>query len=219
MRWWERSRWSKTHPRLPDPANRKAEPDYPVPKGPHPELVLQGLTGRAQGLSGPDETNLQSGALRIALGLRIELALPSEIRSQAAYPSRGKGTPTRAPPTSPTDCLMMSPRLQPPSRAASSSDPRATPSSGRLNPVQHLGDDHFPPWSVRKWNIASGTPRSGTPMAEGASDSEEEIAPSPNTRRVLTRLQRTSEMGGSFAANSPGSHTKDEATQKKHRAS
>ena len=68
----------------------------------------------------------------------------------AASPSRRKGTPTRAPPTSPTDCLMTSPALQPPSRAASSRDPQTTPSSGRQDPVQHLGDGLSPFRSVRK---------------------------------------------------------------------
>ena len=53
----------------------------------------------------------------------------------AASPNKGKGTPTRAPPTSPADCLMTSPALQPPSRAASSRDPRTTPNLGRQDPV------------------------------------------------------------------------------------
>ena len=72
-RWWERSRWSKTLRRLLDPVNRKAAPDRRVPEGPHPEPALQGLEGRAQGLSDPDETSLRSGGLRIALGLRTDV--------------------------------------------------------------------------------------------------------------------------------------------------
>ena len=47
----------------------------------------------------------------------------------AASPSRGRGTPTRAPPTSPADGLKTSLAPHPPSRAASSNDPRTTPSS------------------------------------------------------------------------------------------
>jgi len=65
----------------------------------------------------------------------------------------------------------------------------------------------------------SGPPGFGTPRVEGAGDSEDEIALSPNMRRVLRRLQRASEVGGSFAANSPGSHTKEGVAQKKHRSS
>ena len=52
-----------------------------------------------------------------------------------ASPSRGRGTPTRAPPTSPTDGLKTSPAPQPPSRAASSRDPRTTSSLGRQEQV------------------------------------------------------------------------------------
>ena len=50
-----------------------------------------------------------------------------------------RGTPTHAPPTSPADGLKESSTLQPPSRATSSRDPRTTPSSGRKDPVLHLG--------------------------------------------------------------------------------
>jgi len=103
--------------------------------------------------------------------------------------------------------------------------------------VQHLGDDLYPIRSVRKGSktpgtvsgtpgsvsgtpgTVSGPPGSGTPRAEGASDSEDEIAPSPNMKRVLTRLQRALEAGGSSAANSLGSHMKEGAAQKKHRSS
>ena len=60
-----------------------------------------------------------------------------------------RGTPTRAPPTSPADGLKASSAPQPPSRVASSRDPRTTPSSGRMDPVQHLRDDQSPPRSVR----------------------------------------------------------------------
>ena len=140
----------------------------------------------------------------------------SRTPDPAPSPNRGRGTPTRAPPTSPADGLKTSSTPQPLSKAVSSRDPWATLSSGRRDPVQHLGDDQSPPRSVRMGNTVSGTPRSGTPRVEGAGDSEEDIAPSPNMRRVLTRLQRASEMEGSSAANSPGSHTKEGAAQKKH---
>ena len=140
------------------------------------------------------------------------------IRSPVPAPVPG-GTPARAQPTSPADGLKVSSTPQPPSRAASSRDPRTTPSSGHGNPVQHLGDDQSPPLSVRMGTPVAGIPHSGSRRAEGASDSEEEVAPSPNMRRMLTRLQRGSGAGGSSAANNPSSQTKEGATQKKHRSS
>ena len=54
---------------------------------------------------------------------------------------------------------------------------------------------------------------------EGAGDSEVEIAPALNIRRVRTQLQRASKGGGSSAANNPCSHAKEGAAQKKHRSS
>ena len=144
---------------------------------------------------------------------------PIRNSESTASPCKGRNLVTHAPPTSPADCQMTSPILQPPSRAASSRDPQTTPSPGRHDPVQHLGGDHSPLRSVRKGNTVPGTPSSGTPRTEGAGDSEEEIAPSPNMKRVLTQLQRASEIGGSSVANSPDNHTKEGAAQKKHRSS
>jgi hypothetical protein len=159
-------------------------------------------TGSAR--SGQDQSPVRRTSYRSQTPNRAR----SPIRNPepAASPSKGKGPVTQALATSPADCQMTSPRLQPPSRAASSWDPRATPSSGRQDPVQHLGDDLSPIRSVRKGSrtpgIVSGTlgtvsgmpgtisgpPGSGISRVEGAGDSEDEIAPSPNMRRVLTRL-------------------------------
>ena len=136
-----------------------------------------------------------------------------------AFSSRRKGTPTRALSTSPADGLMTCPALQPPSRAASSRNPRTTPSSRRQDPVQHLGDEFSPLRSVRKGSTVFGTPHSSIPRAEGAGNLEEEIVPPPNMRRMLTRLQRVSEAGGSSTTNNLGSHTKEGAAQKQHRSS
>ena len=65
----------------------------------------------------------------------------------------------------------------------------------------------------------AGTPHSGTLRAEGAGDLDEEVVPSPNIMRMLTRLQWVSEAGGSSAVNNPSSHTKEGAAQKKHMSS
>ena len=57
-------------------------------------------------------------------------------------------------------------------------------------------------------------PRSGTLEAEGAGDYEEEIAPSPNMRMVLTRLhdlKMASPGGGSSTVSGPANHSKEGA--------
>ena len=95
-------------------------------------------------------------------------------------------------------------------------DPRMASISGGCNPEPRTGSDPFRIQSVRKGNTVSGTPE-----PEGAGDSEEEIAPSPNMRRVLTRIQgwkMASPGGGSSAVSGPASHSKEGAAQKKHRS-
>ena len=114
----------------------------------------------------------------------------------------------------------LEPYAPPPSRAASTRDPRTASVSGGQNPEQLTKSDLSPIQSVRNENTISGTPRSGTPEPEGAGDSEEEIAPSPNMRRVLTRQQEwkmASSGGGSSAISGPTSHSKEGAALKKHR--
>ena len=72
---------------------------------------------------------------------------------------------------------------------------------------------------------ASGTAQSGSGDGTGedpsaAGDSEDEIAPSPNMRRVFTRLQERHFLtpgGGSSAISGPASHPKDGTALKKHR--
>ena len=129
---------------------------------------------------------------------------------------------TQASPSSPSDCQMVEPFAPPPSRAASTRDPHTTSISRGRNPEPRTGSDPSPIQSIRKGNTVSGTPRSVTPEVEGARDSEEEIAPSPNMRRVLMRLQNrknTSPGGGSSAVSGLGNHLKEGAAQKKHRSS
>ena len=137
-----------------------------------------------------------------------------------ATPDRGKAPMAQASPTSVLDCQMLEPYAHPPSRAASTRDPRTTSVSGGRNPEPHTGSDPSPIQSVRKGNTVSRTPRSGTPEPGGPGDSEEEIAPSPNMRRVFTRLQdrkMASPRGGSSAVSGPVSHSKEGAAEKKHR--
>ena len=108
----------------------------------------------------------------------------------------------------------------PPLKAASTKGPR-TSISGGWNPEPPVRSDPSPIQIVRKGNTIFGMPRSETPEGKGAGDSQEEIAPSPDKRRVLTRLQdrkNTLPRGGSSAVNDPGSHLEG-AAQRKHRSS
>ena len=105
---------------------------------------------------------------------------------------------------------------------ASTKDPRTTSISCGRNPESRTGTAPSLIQSVWKGNTIFGTPRFGTPEGERAGDSEEEISPSPNMRRVFTRLQdwkNASPRGGSSAVRSLGSHLKEGAAQKKHRSS
>ena len=109
---------------------------------------------------------------------------------------------------------MLEPFAPPLSRAASTRDPRTTLVSGGRNPEPHTGSDPSPIQSVRKGNTVSRMPRSGTLEAEGAGDYEEEIAPSPNMRMVLTRLhdrKMASPGGGSSTVGGPANHSKEGA--------
>src|ERR1700738_1161996 len=93
-------------------------------------------------------------------------------------------------PSSPQDCQMVSPLPPPPSRAASSRDPRTASLSGGRNPEQGTGSDPSPVRSIRMGTVSgtpgtvSGTPGTGTPRTERAADSDDEVAPPPNMRGV-----------------------------------
>ena len=99
---------------------------------------------------------------------------------------------------------MVEPFAPPPSRAASTRDPRTASISGGQNPEPHVRNDPSPIQSVRKGNTIFGTPE-----GEG---SEEEITPSPNMKWVLTRLQDRKNAlpeGGSSAISGPDNHLKE----------
>ena len=113
----------------------------------------------------------------------------------------------------------------PPSHAMSARDPRTTSVSCGRNRERTTGSDPSSGQSSRKEKKASGTARSksGDGIREdpsAAGDSEDEIAPSPNMRRVFTRLQERHFLtpgGGSSAISGPASHPKDGTALKKHR--
>ena len=77
---------------------------------------------------------------------------------QETTPNRGKTHMTQASPSSPPDGQMVSTFPPPPSRAASSRDPRTTSISGGQNPEQRTGSDPSPLRSIRKGSTVSGTP-------------------------------------------------------------
>jgi hypothetical protein len=112
----------------------------------------------------------------------------SPIRHQTPDPeaSQDKGK-THAFSTTPTflaDHPMSEQLLTPPSKTTSTRDPRV--SSGGRHSEQPAEKSPTPSPGIRK-SVVSGTPGSRTPRAEETCDSEDEIAPSPNMRRALTR--------------------------------
>jgi hypothetical protein len=68
-------------------------------------------------------------------------------------------------------------------------------------------------------STVSGTPGSWTPWAEETGDSEDEIAPSPNMRRALTRGQAKASPGYSSLVGGLDQDWKEWATSKKPRPS
>ena len=131
-------------------------------------------------------------------------------------PDRGKSHAHQASPSSPPDYQMLEPLPTPPSRAASVRDLRIA--SGGQHPEQHPENDPAPIPSIRRSPV-SGTPGSRTPRAEETGDSEDEIAPSPNMRRALTRLQDKASPGTSSLVSGLDIHWKERATPKKPRPS
>ena len=120
---------------------------------------------------------------------------PERARTPAMMrtPDRGKAPMSQASPAPAPDCVIMEHWAPPPSHAISARDPRTTSVSCGRNRDRTTGSDPSPVQSSRKEKKASGTSRSGSRDGPGedpsaAGNSEEEIAPSPNMRRVFTRL-------------------------------
>jgi hypothetical protein len=101
-----------------------------------------------------------------------------------------------ATPTFPADCLMLELLPTPPSRTTSVRDPRIA--SGGQHSEHPVENNPAPNPGIRRSTV-SGTPGSRTPRAEETGDSEDEIAPSLNMRRALTRGQAKASLGSSSA--------------------
>ena len=73
--------------------------------------------------------------------------------------------------------------------------------------------------TTSKQNPASQGQGGGTPKAEETGDSEDEVAPSPNMRIMLTRLQHVVSPGASSLVGGLDDSYKERATPKKPRPS
>ena len=126
----------------------------------------------------------------------------------------GKGK-SRAHQSSPPECMIMegAPNT---SMAVSTREPELPARSGlpepptRSHPVKTL---------TSKQNPASQGQGGGTPRAEETRDSEDEVVPSPNMRRMLTRLQHVVSPRASSIVGGLDASYKERATPKKPRPS
>ena len=140
-------------------------------------------------------------------------------------PDRGNAPMLQVSPALPPDCMIVEQWALPPSHVMSARDPQTNLVSYGQNKERTTGND---PSSIRsswKEKKASGPTwsRSGDGSREdpsAAGNFKDEIAPSPNMRRVFTRLKEHWLLtlgGGSSAINGPASHSKDGTTSKMHR--
>ena len=137
----------------------------------------------------------------------------------------GKGK-SRARESSPPDCMML--EAAPTTSKAAPSTSRATsrassrqesePHECSCAPEPPTGIDPAQTPTSRR-NPVSGTLGDRTPRAEGTGDSEDEVEPSPNVRRVLTQLQHVASPGASSLSGGLDASYKEKATPKKPRSS
>ena len=147
---------------------------------------------------------------------RARTPIRRQTPDREATPDRGKSHAHPTTPTFPADCQMLEPLPTPPSRTASARNPR-TASRGQHS--EHPArSDPAPIPSIRR-SAVSGTPGSQTPRAEETGDSEDEIAPSPNMRWALTRLQNKVLPGSSSLVGRLDREWRERATPKKPRPS
>ena len=102
------------------------------------------------------------------------------------------------------------------SRAVSIQEPELPARSGL--PESPTGS-HLAQTPTSRRTSSAQTHVDRTPKEEGAGDSAEEINPSPNVRRVLTRLQHVASPGASSLSGGLDASYKEKATPKKPRPS
>jgi hypothetical protein len=144
---------------------------------------------------------------------RARTPIRHQTPDREATHDRGKSHALPATPTFPADCPMLEPLPTPPSRTASAWDSRAA--SGGQHPA---GSNPALSSGIRSSTV-SGTPGSRTPQAEETGDSEDEVVPSPNMRRALTRQQTKTSPGSSSLIGGLDRDWKERATPKKPRPS
>ena len=130
----------------------------------------------------------------------------------------GKGK-SRAHPSSPPKCMMLevAPTTSRAASRAASHQESEIPLCSCPPESPTRNDPAQTPTS--RQNPASQTPGDRTPRAEKTRDSENEVVPSPNMRRVLTRFQNVASPGASSLVGGLDANDKEKATPKKPRPS
>jgi hypothetical protein len=179
-----------------------------------------GSTRTGSARSGHGQSEGQSPAPRASDRSRTSNRARTPIRHQTpdreATRDKGKSHALVTSPTFPTDHPMPEPLPTPPSRTTSARDPRI--SSGGLHSEQPVGNYPAPSPGIRRSTV-SGTPGSRTPRAEETGDSEDEVIPSPNMTRALTRGQAKASPGSSSLVGGLDRDWKERTTPKKPRPS
>jgi general stress protein YciG len=164
------------------PGSSGKDPERTRSSGARRKSTGSAMTGSARSERG------QSPAPRTSDRSRTLDKARSPIRHQTSDPEasrdKGKTHALSTTPTFPADHPMPEPLLTLPSRTTSTWEPRVS-SVGRHSELP-AGKSPTPSPGIRK-SVVSGTPGSRTPRAEETCDLEDEIAPSPNMRRALTR--------------------------------
>jgi hypothetical protein len=143
---------------------------------------------------------------------RARTPIQHQTPDREATQDKGKSHAHPATPTFLADCPMLELLPTPPSRTTSAWDPRIA--SGGQHSEHPVGSNPALSPSIRRSTL-SGTPGSRTPQAEETGDSEDEIAPSPNMRRALTRGQAKASPGSSSLVGGLDRDWKERATPKK----
>jgi hypothetical protein len=174
------------------PGNSGKDPEMTRSSGARRKSTGLARTGSARSGRG------QSPAPRTSDQSRTPDRARTPIRHQTpdreASRDKGKTHALSTTPTFPADHPMPEPLPTPPSRTTSTREPRV--SWGGRHSGQPAGKSPTPSLGIRK-SVVSGTPGSRTPRAEETCDSEDEIVPSPNMKRALTRGQAKASPGAS----------------------
>ena len=139
-----------------------------------------------------------------------------QAMDQEATLNKGKSRANPTTPTFPTDFLMNEPAATPPSRSASARNLRTT--SGGQHSQPPAGSNPAANPSIWKGTVF-GTPGFRAPPTEETDDSDEEVAPSSNLRRAVTRLQSKVSPGCSSLIGGLDTDGKERTTSKKPRPS